>query len=642
VSDLSELGRAALGYVDKGYKVFPLKKGKKKPATKHGFKDATDDAAQVARWWSEMPGANIGIATGAGLLVVDVDRLDGPGGRKALDNPFLSPLTERLAELEPDAVSRTPSGGFHLWWAVGDSFQSKASEIAEKVDHRCEGGYIVAAPSALDGSEQGDVLGRYEWIEGWSLPHRDQLTEAPQSIKDAIRAKAGRASAEVRALGKSLEEIREGERHHRLVSEAGRLRNLGLSEAAILAQLREFNRTRCNPPQDDSDLVRIASDMARKELGEEWALDLRSMDGIQAEPIEWLIEGRIPLGKVTTFVGLPGAGKSTFCLFLASKVSTGRGMTLEGEVWAPRPSGKVILFSFEDDAGSVVRPRLEAMGADLACIKVCEVSRRGEDERGIDLLRDFELIAATVGREKPALIVIDPVNSAWASGKDQNDDVQSREVLGPYKRLAAESGCAIILVTHTNKRTDVSDPQDMASGSRAITGLSRAVYLFGSWKSDEGARENFMLDMKVNIRAPKAALKFAIDSDASDSPRSWVTVNGLIDLDAQGFVREKRAKDQAARAQGETRVAEAIKLAMEALEDAGGALLSTDLLDRMVNEKDVAKRTAEEALKSLRKDRLILTRREKRPNGKNWTFLPDRPPPSLREDRQHREDFKQG
>jgi hypothetical protein len=62
----------------------------------------------------------------------------------------------------------------------------------------------------------------------------------------------------------------------------------------------------------------------------------------------------------------------------------------------------------------------------------------------------------------------------------------------------------------------------------------------------------------------------------------------------------------------------------------------------MVNEKDVAKRTAEEALKSLRKDRLILTRREKRPNGKNWTFLPDRPPPSLREDRQHREDFKQG
>ena len=128
MSDLSELGRAAQEYAANGYRVFPLKPGTKKPATKNGFKDATCDAASVGKWWTDLPDANIGIATGAGVLVVDVDRLDGPGGRKTIDNPFISPLNERLAELEPDAVSRTPSGGFHLWFATREEFRSGAGD----------------------------------------------------------------------------------------------------------------------------------------------------------------------------------------------------------------------------------------------------------------------------------------------------------------------------------------------------------------------------------------------------------------------------------------------------------------------------------------------------------------------------------
>lgn len=647
MSDLSELGRAAQEYAANGYRVFPLKPGTKKPATKNGFKNATCDAASVGKWWTDSPDANIGIATGAGVLVVDVDRLDGPGGRKTIDNPFISPLNERLVELEPDAVSRTPSGGFHLWFATREEFRSGAGDIAEGVDHRCGGGYIVAPPSVLDNREEKGIPGRYEWLERGRLPPRDQLTEAPQAISDAIKAKHGRVKKEVRAPGKSLEMIHEGQRHARLLSEAGRLRSLNLSEAAILAELRNFNQMRCNPPQDDDEVVQIASDIARKEVGEGWALDLRCAADVESMDVEWLFEGRIPRGILTTFVGLPGSGKSTLCQFLASKVSTGNGMKLEGEglgkgeEWSRREPGEVIMFVFEDDAGSVVRPRLEAMGADLERIQICEGSRRGEDERGIDLMRDFDLIATGVERRKPALVIIDPVNSAWASGKDQNDDVQSREVLAPYKRLAAQSNCAIILVTHTNKRTDVSDAQDVASGARAIVGLARCVYLVGSWKDDQGVRENFMLDMKVNIRGPKAALRFSIDSDDPDSPRSWVTVKGLADLDAQSFMREKRVKDQASRAQGETRVAEAIELVIEVLKDAEGALLSTDLVDRLVNEKGVAKKTTEEALKSLRQGKRVVTRREKRTKGRCWTYLPGREPAELRVVREHSDDSRQ-
>ena len=100
-------------------------------------------------------------------------------------------------------------------------------------------------------------------------------------------------------------------------------------------------------------------------------------------------------------------------------------------------------------------------------------------------------------------------------------------------------------------------------------------------------------------------------------------------------------KDLASRAQGETRVAEAIELVIEVLKDAEGALLSTDLVDRLVNEKGVAKKTTEEALKSLRQGKRVVTRREKRTKGRTWTYLPGREPAELRVVREHSDDSRQ-
>ena len=45
----------------------------KHPRTKGGFKDATDDEAQIRRWWGRWPEANIALATGSGLAVIDLD-----------------------------------------------------------------------------------------------------------------------------------------------------------------------------------------------------------------------------------------------------------------------------------------------------------------------------------------------------------------------------------------------------------------------------------------------------------------------------------------------------------------------------------------------------------------------------------------
>ena len=75
MNDDNEFLTAALGYLDNGFYVFPLKPKSKEPLTPGGFKDASNDPDKIRAWWRQYPNANIGIATGeiSGLMVVDVD-----------------------------------------------------------------------------------------------------------------------------------------------------------------------------------------------------------------------------------------------------------------------------------------------------------------------------------------------------------------------------------------------------------------------------------------------------------------------------------------------------------------------------------------------------------------------------------------
>lgn len=640
MSDLSKLGDQALRLVGLGYSVFPLVPNGKKPITESGFKNATNDRVQVAKWWTDNPNANIGIRTGGGLVVVDVDRLPKDGVKKVLPNPWLEPVTERLEELGADSVIESPTGGFHLYFKSENlpadlgEIRISTGEIAEGVDVRAEGGYIVACGSVIDGRE-------YRELEGRRLVDPADLPELPAVlIEDFRRMKAAKARGKARekaprkASGKTLGMIAEGKRHAALASEAGRLRGLGLGEDAILAELRKFNRARCSPPQDDADLVRLAHDYAEKDALEEWSLVTKKASDIEVKPIEWLIGHRIPRGMISTFVGLPGAGKSMLAAFISSKISTGAGMEAEGESWPPRPPGRVLIFAFEDGGEMVLRPRLEAMGADLERIEVCEVKSRGDEERGIDLLKDFQLIERKVIEIAPELIVIDPVNSAWGAGKDQNDDVQVREVLAPYKRLAEAHRAAVLLITHTNKRSDVSDAQDTASGARAIVGLSRTVYLVGRLRDDDGGFMHYLADMKVNIRAPLGALKFTVTGEGAESAKAAVTVIGTEEMDANDFMREKarRAREER-QAKGEGKLEEARRTAKDVLAINGGAMLSARLEEVLTGEKGLAKKTVQEAFKALEAEGEFHRKKERKRNGRTWVFFADKEPSELREDR---------
>lgn len=136
----------ALRLASLGYGVFPCRRGDKRPATKHGVKDATTDFDAILRWWSEMPDANIGLST-IGMVAIDVD---GEGNRWPYD-----PMREDDLRVCP--IASTPRGGRHyLFRDRGARWRSTQGRLAPHVDTRATGGYIVVAPSTVKGRS-------YDW-----------------------------------------------------------------------------------------------------------------------------------------------------------------------------------------------------------------------------------------------------------------------------------------------------------------------------------------------------------------------------------------------------------------------------------------------------------------------------------------------
>lgn len=162
---------AAAFYVGVGFKVFPLAAGSKLPAIKggHGFKDATDDVAQIDAWAKAYPNANIAIATGepSGIVVIDIDPRNG--GMESVTK-----LAGRGLTFPSCPEARTGNGGLHLFFALPKRLKSSKNRLGPGIDVKSTGGYVVAAPSVIAASDQGPG-GTYKWVVAPSPKYLPEL-----------------------------------------------------------------------------------------------------------------------------------------------------------------------------------------------------------------------------------------------------------------------------------------------------------------------------------------------------------------------------------------------------------------------------------------------------------------------------------
>jgi hypothetical protein len=258
------------------------------------------------------------------------------------------------------------------------------------------------------------------------------------------------------------------------------------------------------------------------------------MSDVTATSINWVWEGRIPLGAVTILEGDGGVGKSYLAAEIASAVSRGRGLP-GGSLTTP---SDVIYISAEDDPSTVLKPRFEKVGADQERIQLWRENFSFEQKSLSALYRAIEKYDAK-------LVVIDPVVAFLTGGTDMNVAADVRIMLNPIAIIAKQLQCSILLVRHWNKSVLVQASQ-RGSGSVDFRNFSRS--LLQVIKTDD---EAFLFSDKCNYGPVPLALGFRISSDGFDwLGESDLTADSVLMLsrereggkektrDAEDFVRE--------------------------------------------------------------------------------------------------------
>ncbi len=142
---------AALAQVEQGFAVFALGKNVKTPITTHGFQDASRDPEKVRAQLALPACGNYGMTwpPDAPTIVVTFDLDDGSDGLGDWETA-VAKLKSRLGDLPVTKATRTPSGGYHLfyyWTGVippGDELYGFTVRWPGR-------GYLVGPGSSIDG-----------------------------------------------------------------------------------------------------------------------------------------------------------------------------------------------------------------------------------------------------------------------------------------------------------------------------------------------------------------------------------------------------------------------------------------------------------------------------------------------------------
>jgi len=441
----------ALSYAEHGVYVFPLRPGTKAPITSHGVHDATTDAEQITSWWTQYPAAGIGIACGpSGLLVVDVDSKAGFS--------FAADASATLALSDTYTVS-TPSGGWHFYFLRPDGIAgTTVSKLAEGVDTRGVGGYVVAPPTS-----------------GYSVLWDNEVEPLPQHVLENLTKTSSLAETERLDRASILSGVSEGGRDDALFRYACSLRARGvdLTEAQVLVA---YAADQCSPPFPASEAltkVERAYDSYDPPYVQpdgtwiEFSFDQLCTSTLPA--ISWVVADLVPEGT-TLLAGPPKLGKSWFVLDLAISVATGRPF-----LGAPTIAGDVLVLALEDNARRLQGRTKAILGktplppADALRFRTMAPPLGGGLESVINSW------ACSV--PAPRLVVIDTLGRVQGRSADTNGYSSAVGEIGSLQALSTAHNMAIVLVTHTRKVSDTQGADFLESvlGSQGLAGTADSI-----------------------------------------------------------------------------------------------------------------------------------------------------------------------
>ena len=460
-------------YARRSLRVFPCKPRDKVPATDHGCKDATTDRAQIAAWWDGTYLYNVGIATGGGLVVLDVDVNHAAG---KYGDETLAELEREHGPLPETWTCLTGGGGVHYYFACEDPALTVGTGFAPGLDYRGAGGYVVAPPSLHANGRS------YEW-EAAHLPGKTPLAPLPGWLHNLMlegRKQAPRTRTEA-APGK----VQEGGRNDTLFRLASSLRGKGLGEAGITAALLAENRERCVPPLPDAEVEKIARSAGRYERGgpteanrdraerepkEVQPLKVISAPDLQKAdlpPVKFLVDGILPEGT-SLLTAASKIGKSWMVLDLGLCIAA-------GEPFLGRTTTRtgVLYLALEDSLNRLQDRMNKVLGGRPPPPLFYFTTEAPKLDAGLLEVLDGHLKAHPATR----LMIVDTLQKVRGQALPREGAyAQDYREMETIKGGLDKWGVSVLFVHHNRKMKDDDDPFNMISGTNGIMGAADTIW----------------------------------------------------------------------------------------------------------------------------------------------------------------------
>lgn len=581
----SNRAEAAKDYINQfGFSVVPLwgiddngncfcsAKGKCSSAGKHPMKNREfliSNAKEAEVFFSQHPEANIGIATGkeSGIIVIDEDSYKENKGELKFDLP----KTLRQS---------TGGGGRHFYFKYPKDvvIKNSVSSIANAIDVRADGGFVVAAPSKHKSGKQYEMNCEFP-----------EVAEAPESlVRHILEKQQTSLNATVKEFGvEAVEkfgltavrhesndrkrsemtydaEIPEGKRNETLFKQACKLQGDGFGDDAVRAAIHEQNAEFCKPMLKYEEVENLVESALKYEKGERiWEVSLETANEsfeerslflswgeilqTEYETPEYTIYG-LPKGSVGMVVGITNFGKSSFLRNLAVSLATGSpylDMVDEGE---PK---RVMLLDYETPF-AFYKADIEKMVSDLPEDKKKMVEKnlrsyvaKEMNTPFLDLSeqKHFDYLSKAAEVFQPDLIIVDTVSAGFTIKSENDNGEITNKVMKPLQQLSTISNSVVLFAHHIGKAGSEEGSAAnnyRARGASAFEGMSLAVIQLDKKKKPTGERVSTLNYSKVKDEQPEELILklnpesrwFEIDENAvayNSSDENFMKMLEMID-----------------------------------------------------------------------------------------------------------------
>lgn len=477
-------------YWDYGWSLLPVKPEDKRPYTQNWLQYTKQKANfnMVNEWFTHLSGAGVGVVTGrvSDLVVLDVE------------NYCETPINELLSKYPTNLISKTGSGGYHLFYRYPPNKGRVANRVGlfNGIDLRADGGFIVLPPTLHPSGN------KYEWVQE-GIPGL-----FPNELLD-VQAVSSNQEMWIQEI---LRGVAEGGRNDACARLCGYFFKKGIAEDIVGAILNEWNEKN-DPPLPQSEIQTTINSIKRNHIGKTTtftsvqfeddratttpeqqtsSFDLIKIKdyikGYGGDGVKWAVEDWLPSESIIFLVSPPESYKTWLLLDLATSIASGCDFIGQYKV---NERGAVFIIQQEDShmgitdrislimqqrlGQSVQYGDLDKTETVIPVIPDLPIYVHPSRKLRFDNQKVLAELEEQIKLIRPKVVMIDPLYSTTTADNYMATTAEQMMVLKSWRD---QYGCSFVIAHHSKKNIDPeSTAREDSWGSQFLN-----AFIEGGWQ----------------------------------------------------------------------------------------------------------------------------------------------------------------